>query len=249
MATKRFFVQTALIAASILAGATGSGLPLAAQTPNFLEREVGRHLARVGLPVRPARAGFGGCHPHEAGLGELLARVDWEAAVRQGARNVVVRGFSREAGRGRKSVEELTQAAVRNGVIAGLNQAAANDPTELARFQALVQQGVEDALVEAWNELGARTPGALPPAWRRHYSGPLTGEYFHDRYAGAELVEAGWILDPAAQPLTGADEFLVLTLRASPSLVEVWSGRRLVAEQCRFVRCFEDAQRVVPKQP
>jgi hypothetical protein len=114
---------------------------------------------------------------------------------------------------------------------------------------------------EAFNELGVRDRGGhilgahepgdrsssgLPNPTRRHYAGGLTDEAFHERYAAAALVDAGWIVDQRAVPLTGAPEYLVLTLRDQNDQVEIWSNGRLLADHCRFARYFDDAR---PRAP
>jgi hypothetical protein len=228
-------------------------MPQVVWSPSFgeVEAEVDRCLPRIGLPSSPATPARYFICPEVINGRASLDQVNWEAAVRQGTRNVVVRGFSRPMPVRVDSAEWRLRSAVRNGVISGLNRAAGEDAAGLTKFQALVQQGVEDALTEAFNELGAHELGApassaLPNQTRRHYAGGLADEAFHERYVAVELVDAGWIVDQSARPLTGTPEYLVLTLRDRDDQVEIWSNGRLLADHCRFARYFDEARRRVP---
>ncbi|MEO8494923.1 MAG: hypothetical protein ABI614_07625 [Planctomycetota bacterium] len=86
---------------------------------------------------------------------EVLECVDWEAAVREASRNTVIRGFGQAA----EAVEESRQSvrtAVRDAVADSLNFAGAtSDGVKLETFQELIAAGIEDALVEAFNQAAA----------------------------------------------------------------------------------------------
>jgi hypothetical protein len=79
--------------------------------------------------------------------------VDWEQAVRHGVKQAVIRGWN-AAGEGCDIDEATVRSAVRDQIVEGINRAAAgHGDADLQRFQQLVAEGVEDAIVEAFNQL------------------------------------------------------------------------------------------------
>ncbi len=176
---------------------------------------------------------------------DCLSRVDFQTAVRGAARAVAVRGFNSAE----VDTDQIRQ-SVRDAVVRSLNEARP-DSGDLSNFQQLVQAGIEDALVEAFNQIEVTPPprqtasgdhdndeqdnaGAnsdLPPA--------------NESYGETTVVSAGWIVtDGNILPLTGGDTFTVAVLRDSPELVDVWQDGRRIAAACRFARYFEDARAI-----
>jgi len=199
-------------------------------------------------------------------LREVLEFVDWPAAVREASRNAVVRGYNGAA----EAVEDsqhTARSAARDAVAHGLNLAgAAPEGTNLDTFQELITAGIEDALVEGFNQAAAlelsaqdvdvtaaravaEVPTELPrrdaahDAWiRMHLGGRVEPDEFERRYDDATLITAGWIVTVwGVQPLRVPDGALLLTRKDSP-YVEVWREGRLLCDECRFARYFEDAR-------
>jgi hypothetical protein len=195
---------------------------------------------------------------------EVLDSVDVPAAVREAAHNAVVRGYNGAA----EAVEDSQHAvrsAARDAVTHGLNLAgAAPEGTNLDTFQDLIAGGIEDALVEAFNRAAAlelptqdvEVPNESPrrdaarDAWiRTHWGGRVEPDEFERRYGDATLITAGWIVTVAGiQPLRVPDGALLLTRKDSPYF-EVWREGRLLCDECRFARYFEDARALSYKEP
>lgn len=199
-------------------------------------------------------------------LREVLEFVDWPAAVREASRNAVVRGYN-GAAEAVESSKHTLRSAARDAITHGLNRAGATpEGTNLDTFQELLTAGIEDALVEGFNraatlELSAQdvevtparavaeVPTELPPRdaahdarIRTHLGGRVEPDVFKRTYDDATLITAGWIVTAwGVQPLTVPDGALLLTRKDSPD-VEVWREGRLLYDDCRFARYFEDAR-------
>ncbi len=106
-----------------------------------------------------------------ANLHRQLACVDWPAAVRTGASRATVHGFNAAGGR-LSGHDAQVRSAVRDQIIDGLNRAGENRfAGDLSRFQQLVTEGVEDAVVRAFNQMDVLPgvpEGALPPNPQEH---------------------------------------------------------------------------------
>jgi hypothetical protein len=174
---------------------------------------------------------------------DCLSHVDFETAVRDAARNLVVRGFN-----GADIVPATIRESVRDVVVRSLNEARP-ERGDLSGFQQLVQDGIEDALVEALNQIEVLP--ALSPAASQERNEPAAGDTLpqvDENYQDMANVSAGWIVnDGKILPLTGGDAFTVAVLRESPDLVDVWQAGRRIAAGCRFARYFEDARAIAQR--
>jgi hypothetical protein len=84
---------------------------------------------------------------------EQLACVDWEAAVRRGVSSATVRGFNALHAPARPE-DELVRSAVRDRIVEGLNHLGGSKGfQDLPRFQRLVAEGIEDAVISAFNQM------------------------------------------------------------------------------------------------
>lgn len=169
---------------------------------------------------------------------DCLSRVDFQTAVRDAARSVAVRGFN-----GAEVGADQIRQSVRDAVVRNLNDAR-SDSGDLSNFQQLVQAGIEDALVEAFNQIEV-TPVPRQTALDEHDDGGTEIDLppADENYEHTTVVSAGWIVtDGNIVPLTGGDKFTLAAMRDSPELVDVWQGGRRIASACRFARYFEDAR-------
>jgi hypothetical protein len=153
-----------------------------------------------------------------------LACVDWGASVRGGVANAMVRGLNAA------SVPSLDDRAVRSVVreriVDGLNRAAAGAGSgSLTRFQQLVAEGVEDAMVEAFNQIDlvADAQQQAPPRDRHEAMSEdisvlrvvRRGEHARPRAVG----------DPGAVPVNGQDGGPVVTHYGGPLQRAAFSQR------------------------
>ena len=141
--------------------------------------ETRRHLGALGLPV-PLTPGCGNCDGcaatlvAETGCGmpadfsdlsteKYLQLADWQAAVRQGARNATVRGFGGTQVVSSPCDNDAIRSIVRNTIVQGLNYAGEQGAGgDLTRFQNLIAAGVEDAIVEGFNRTTVSDPKPCP---------------------------------------------------------------------------------------
>jgi len=186
-----------------------------------------------------------------------LECVDWEAAVRRGVASAVVRGFNAQSVQSQLD-QRTVRSVVRERIVYGLNRAAEGvQPELLGRFEQLVAEGVEDAVVEAFNQVEVLSGdpanvGHASPAAERTHAGPVAAHYggrlqekdFTNRYSEARLVSAGWVIGSnTIRPLSGG-EFLLLKIASAPDMVEVWQDHVLVFRNCRYTEYYEDAQQL-----
>jgi len=138
--------------------------------------ETRRHLGALGLPVPFAAAcGSDGCVANVCGGGSCgqgagicdiplqrsLQLADWQAAVRQGARNAAVRGFDGTQMVSGVCGSESVRSIVRDTIVEGFNYAGQNGGgSDMGRFQDLIAAGVEDAIVEGLNRTTVAEPKA-----------------------------------------------------------------------------------------
>ena len=136
---------------------------------------VGSCAANVCVGSCAANVCVGGCAANVCGvdscgqgagicdipLQRSLQLADWQAAVRQGARNAAVRGFD-----GTQMVpgvcgSEAVRSIVHDTIVEGFNYAGQNGGgCDMGRFQDLIAAGVEDAIVEGLNRTTVVEPKA-----------------------------------------------------------------------------------------
>lgn len=218
------------------------------QALNQLEYEIRGRLTQVGLPAASPWTLSGVSLPTTE-MGAIRTRldsVDWPAAVRNGVRNAVVRGGN-ELG---AIPDEQIRAAVTAAVIRSINEMAAGE-NDTQRFQRLIELGVEDAMVEFFNELGRRhspelatdTPAStnvvhapLPPdSLARHLPGNHA-EFFPVRYRRLERVSGGWFRNANNDwiPLPLRD-VVVARHREDQTVCDIWSEGRLIAGRVSYL--------------
>lgn len=122
----------------------------------------GRRWSRDALGYAYYETGCGGCvgrtyyqaqrQSIAAAVHRQFTCVDWEASVRQGVVGAVTRGFNAV---GVPAIDDETlSSVVGEQIVEGLNRAAADAGSgNLSRFQDLVAEGVEDAIVQAFNQM------------------------------------------------------------------------------------------------
>lgn len=202
--------------------------------------------------------------------------IDWEGAVRRGARNSVVRGFngtpvpegsdSRDAWLRRRAAAEVVQYFNALGGAPSPYTAG-----QLRRFQQLVEQGVEDAIVEGFNRAGelkalqereaaekqqaeaARLPEPSVEPRRVAYDSAEVREHFGDaleraefdrRYESARWVSAGWLMVEGNRlPVKAPAGYLLLVPRKGPGVSEVWRQRERLFAAARYARYYEEGMK------
>lgn len=92
---------------------------------------------------------------------QALDAIVWPAAAREGVRRAVVRGFN-QIDLSQHRDRDALRSAVRDAIVHSLNTAG-RDQTDLSSFKSLVQAGIEDAIVEAFNSLKTSDPLQPPP--------------------------------------------------------------------------------------
>ncbi|QDU93231.1 hypothetical protein [Lignipirellula cremea] len=162
-----------------------------------------------------------------------LQQVDWEAAARQGVRNAVVRGFNAARtpalpapGAIRSAVSDALVDGLNRVDVANLSRPRAGDQPlgpSVATFQRLVEAGVEDAVVQALNQVQTQAAASEPPP------------------AGERTVLHGWVQsDEGLFPLLAGPAYQLRPLADVP-LIAVYSEGRLLYARCRYFALYEDA--------
>lgn len=213
----------------------------------WIEFEIRSRLNQAGLPSSSPIELQGAPRPVELNaLSQRFDAVDWPAAVRHGVRNAVVRGGN-ELG---AISDEQIRAAVTAAVISSINDLAESG-NETQRFQRLIEQGVEDAIVELFNELGKQqnigaatvdnAPANVavfpsPPVSIAQHLPPNHGEFFPLWYRRLETVSGGWFV-------TAENRYTPLPLRTvviarrrdNEASCDIWSEGRLIVSRVTYV--------------
>jgi hypothetical protein len=173
--------------------------------------------------------------------------VNFEVAIRRAARNVVVRGFNQIEVPG-VDVRD----SVREAVIRRLNSTELASG-QLGTLQNLVQAGIEDALIEAFNQTDVQqaklAAGLTTPMDGSERELPIAPQpkrrpKFDKKYDTVKIVASGWIVTAErVLPLHG-NTFYITSMGDSEPLVDVWTGDGKIASRCRYAHYFEDAKQI-----
>jgi hypothetical protein len=236
-----------------------------------MARRIEQHLSQVGLPfdgeppvidrrLLNASACYGIRSPYHLNhTTRSLDTVDWQAAVRQGVRGAMIRGFN-----GMQMPADQTDSTPSH--LAEELPSPRLDSSHV--LQRLVEQGVEDAVIEGFNQLQvaptAEHANQLPsPAnepeevnnknneSRDKPADPLEVHLAEkpqkllqdQKYDRFQSTQIGWYVDHdgSIKPLETADAFVIAYLEKGQQRADLWQQGETLHAYILYARYYEDA--------